>query len=73
MNLRRMYVQLDQSGVRVMGELNEVVIRLASSPKVFQGIDIVAMHIPEAYTLLLSRDWSSKLNGYLKLTSLTCF
>jgi hypothetical protein len=27
-------------------------------------IDIIVVDIPEAYGLLLSRDWSEKLNGY---------
>ena len=32
--------------------------------KVCQFIDIVVADIPEAYGLVLSRDWSTKLNGY---------
>ena len=57
-------IQLDQSGVRVMGKLKEVVIKLSSNPKIFQVIDIVAVDIPKPYGILLSRDWSLKLNGY---------
>lgn len=30
----------------------------------WQTIDITVVDIPEAYGLLLSRDWSRKLNGY---------
>jgi hypothetical protein len=39
-------------------------IRMATHPKTIQVIDIIVMDIPEAYGLLLSRDWSEKLNGY---------
>jgi hypothetical protein len=57
-------VQLDRSNVKVIGELKNVLIRLAFNPKVHQVIDIIVVDIPEAYGLLLSRDWSEKLNGY---------
>jgi hypothetical protein len=39
-------------------------IRLAYDPRVHQVIDIIVVDIPEAYGLLLSRDWSAKLQGY---------
>ena len=29
-----------------------------------QGIDVIVVDILEAYGLILSRDWSAKLNGY---------
>ena len=47
-----------------MGELKDVMIQLASNSKVHQVIDVTVVHIPEAYGLILSRDWSAKLNGY---------
>jgi hypothetical protein len=47
-----------------MGELKDVMIRIATHPKFLQVIDIIVVDIPEAYGLLLSRDWSEKLNGY---------
>ena len=47
-----------------MGELKDVMIRLASNSKVHQVIDVIVVDIPEAYGLILSRDWSAKLNGY---------
>jgi hypothetical protein len=47
-----------------MGELKYVMIRIATHPKFVQVIDIIIVDIPEAYGLLLSRDWSEKLNGY---------
>ena len=57
-------MQLDQSNVKVIGKLNEVLIRLASNPQVHFIIDIIVADIPEAYGLFLSRDWSEKLKGY---------
>lgn len=56
-------VQLDRSNVKGLGELKDVIIRLSSNPKVHQTIDIIIVDILEAYALLLSRDWSEKLNG----------
>jgi hypothetical protein len=57
-------IQLDKTQVKVMGELKDVMIRIATHPKFVQVIDIIIVDIPEAYGLLLSRDWSEKLNGY---------
>jgi hypothetical protein len=39
-------------------------IRMATHRKFVQVIDIIVVDIPESYGLLLSRDWSEKLNGY---------
>ena len=33
-------------------------------PQYTQVINIVVIDIPEAYGMMLSRDWSAKLNGY---------
>ena len=44
--------------------MEDVLIRLTSNEKVCQFIDIVVAYIPEAYGLVLSREWSAKLNGY---------
>ena len=44
--------------------MEDVLIRLSSNEKVCQFINIVVADIPEAYGLVLSRDWSTKLNGY---------
>ena len=57
-------IQLDRTNVEVIGEMEDVLIRLSSNEKVCQFIDIVVADIPEAYGLVLSRDWSAKLNGY---------
>ena len=47
-----------------MGEMEDVLIRLSSNDKMCQVINIVVADIPNAYGLVLSRDWSAKLNGY---------
>jgi hypothetical protein len=57
-------IQLDRTQVKVMGELKEVMIRIATHPNFVQVIHIIAVDISEACGLLLSRDWSRKLNGY---------
>jgi hypothetical protein len=50
--------------VKVIWELKDVMIRIATHPKFVQVIGIIVVDIPEAYGLLLSRDWSEKLNRY---------
>jgi hypothetical protein len=47
-------IQLDRTQVKVMGELKDVMIRIATHPKFVQVIDIIVVDIPEAYGLLLS-------------------
>ena len=44
--------------------MEDVLIQLSSNEKVCQFIDIVVADIPEAYGLVLSWDWSAKINGY---------
>ena len=44
--------------------MEDVLIHLSSNDKVCQVIDIVVADIPEAYGLVLSKDWSEKMNGY---------
>jgi hypothetical protein len=53
--------QLDWSKVKVIGELKDVLIRVASNPKFHQAINIVVVNIPKAYSLVLSRDQVKKL------------
>jgi len=53
-------IQLDRTQVNVMGKLKDVMIRIVTHPKFVQVIDIIVVDIPEAYGLLLSRDWSEK-------------
>jgi hypothetical protein len=59
-------IQLDRAQVKVMGELKDVMIRIATHPKFVQVIDIIVVDIPKAYGLLLNRDWSEKLNRYFR-------
>jgi len=47
-----------------VGELKDVLIRLAYNPKVHQMIDIILVDNLEMHGLLLSRDWSFVLHGY---------
>ena len=47
-----------------MGELKDVMIRIATHPNFMKIIDIIVVDIPEAYGLLLSQDWYENLNGY---------
>ena len=58
-------IRLDRSHVKVMGELKDVMIRISLNSKVHQVIDVIIVDILEAYGVILSRDWSAKLNGYL--------
>ena len=44
--------------------MKDVLIQLSGDPRVFQFIVIMVVDIPEAYGLILSRDWSMKLEGY---------
>jgi hypothetical protein len=57
-------IQLDQTNVKVIGELKNVLRRLSSNPKVHQVIDIIVVDIPKVYGLFFRRDWSEKLHGY---------
>ena len=42
--------------MKVIGEMEDVLVRLSSNDKVCQFIDIVVADIPKAYGLVLSRD-----------------
>ena len=55
---------MDRFHVKVMGELKDVMIHLSSNSKVHQVIDVIVVDIHETYRVILSRDWSTKLNGY---------
>ena len=60
-------MQLDRSSVKVLGELKDVLIKLVFDNKVHQVIDIIVVDIPDSYGLVLSRDWSTNLNGYFTI------
>ena len=57
-------IELDRSAMKVIGEMEDVLIRLSANEKVCQCIHIVVADIPNVYGLVLSRDWSARLNGY---------
>ena len=57
-------IQLDRTTVKVIGEMEDVLIRLSTDERVCQYMDIVVADILDAYGLVLSRDWSAKLEGY---------
>ena len=57
-------IHLDRSSIRLIGEMKYVLIILSANPRVRQFIDIMVVDIPEAYSLILIRDWSTNLNGY---------
>ena len=57
-------IQLDRMNVKVIGEMEDVLVHLSSNDKVCQFIDIVVADIPEAYGLVLSKYWLAKLSGY---------
>ena len=50
-------LQLDRTTVKVIGEMEDVLIRLSVDERVCKYIDIVVAEIPDAYGLVLSRDW----------------
>ena len=56
--------QLDRTNVKVVGEMEDVLIHLSANKKICQYIDIVIEDIPDGYGLILNRDWSTRLNGY---------
>jgi hypothetical protein len=62
--LKTKIIQLDISNVKVLGELKDMLIHLASKSKVHLTIDIIDVDILETYGLILRRYWSTKLNGY---------
>ena len=49
--------------MKVVGEMEHVLNRLSANEKVCQYIDIVVVDIPNLYGLVLSRYWSTRLNG----------
>lgn len=59
-------VQLGRTNVKVVWELNDVLIRLSSNHRVHQIIDIVIVDIPGTYGLFSSQYWIQHLKGYLE-------
>ena len=56
--------QLDRTNVKVVGEMEDVLIRLSANENICQYIDIVVADIPDGYRLILNQDWFARLNGY---------
>ena len=50
--------------VKVVREMEDVLICLVADERVCQIIGIMVVDIPEAYGLILSQYWSVKLDGY---------
>ena len=63
--------QLDRKNVKVIGEMKDVLVRIACNLSVYQIIDIIVADIPDAYGMFLSRDWSQQLNGFFATDWLT--
>ena len=57
-------VQLDSTGVKVVGEMKNVLIHFSTNNKICQFIDIMVVDIPGGYGIILNRDWSARLKGY---------
>ena len=57
-------LQLDRTAIKVIGEMEDVMIHLSADERVCQYIDIIVANIPNAYGLVLSQDWSARLEGY---------
>ena len=51
-------------GVKVVGEMKNVLICLSANNKICQFIDIMVADILGGYGLILNRDWSARLKGY---------
>lgn len=60
-------VQLNRTRVKLMGEMRDVSVKLASNSKVHHVIDVIVVDILDSYGILLSRDWSLKLGGYFTM------
>ena len=56
--------QLDETSVKVVGEMEDVLIRLAGNKRTCHYVDIIVADIPDGYGMILNRDWTSRLNGY---------
>ena len=48
--------QLDRTNVKVVKEMENVLIHLSANEKICQFIDIVVADIPDGYALILNRD-----------------
>lgn len=60
-------IKLDKTSVPSICELWYVIIWLSHENRVQQCVNKVFVNIPEAYDLLLSRDWSNNLDKYFSI------
>ena len=59
--------QLDRTSVKVVGEMENVLICLYANEKICQFIDIVVVDILDGYGIILNQDWFARLKGYFAL------
>lgn len=57
--------QLDKLEVKVIGMLSGVHVQIALEPRIVQYLDIQEVDIPISYGIVLSKEWSKDLNGYI--------
>ena len=50
--------------MKVVREMEDLLIPLSTNENICQYIDIVVADIPDGYGLILNQDWSARLNGY---------
>ena len=50
--------------VKVVREMEDVLICLSANKKICQYFDVVVADIPDDYGLILNQDWSTRLDGY---------
>ena len=50
--------------MKVVGEMEDVLIQLFANENICQYIDIVVEDILDGYGMILNQDWSARLNGY---------
>lgn len=61
----RKVTKLEKTEVKVIGMLKDVHIQIASKPRIQQRIDVQVVEITNTYGMLLSRNWSKDMNGYI--------
>jgi len=60
-------IQLDRTWLKLIWEIKDVLIIIYPNPKIHQTIDIIMVYIPDNYGMILSRYWSTMLNGYISI------
>ena len=65
LNIEPHIIKLDWTKVQFLGGINSITIRLSADPRVVQRINILIADIPMFYGLIIRRDWSKKIHGYI--------